>query len=77
MSETLSHDEWKALYAAAMLETDSTQMRHRIELADSAMRARLRHLPDVTLSPRSEQEELHSALIYLRCLRKTLEGDVQ
>jgi len=75
MSETLSHQEWKALYAAAMLESDSTQLRQRIEKADTVMRARLRHLPDLS-SPPSEQAELHSALNYLRCLRKTLEGDL-
>jgi len=76
MNEILSHQEWKALYAAAMLETDTTHMRQRIERADSVMRARLRQLPHES-SPRSEQTELHSALNYLHCLRKTLESDVQ
>jgi hypothetical protein len=76
MSELLSHQEWKALYAAAMLESNSTQLHQRIERAETIMQARLKHLSDVS-SSRSEQAELHSGLNYLRCLRKTLESDLQ
>jgi hypothetical protein len=62
MSEQNAH--WQTLYAAAMLESDSTQVRFRNEKANEAIHTRLRQLPE-TFFPRSEQEELHSALKYL------------
>jgi hypothetical protein len=59
----MAHD-WKALYAAAMLESDKTQVQHRIEKADAAIRARLLELPN-TISASAEKMELQSALAYL------------
>jgi hypothetical protein len=59
----MTHD-WKALYAAAMLESDKTQVQHRIEKADGAIRARLLELPN-TISASAEKMELQSALAYL------------
>lgn len=59
----MTHD-WKALYAAAMLETDKTQVQHRIEKADAAITARLLELPN-TISASAEKMELQSALAYL------------
>ena len=59
--------DWKTVYAAAMLESDSTQLRARIECADEAIHARLRELPE-TFSVPSEQAELQLALKYPRHL---------
>ncbi len=59
--------EWYVLYAAAMLETDSSQLPLRVQKADAAIRARLKQLPE-NPSGRSEQSELRSALNYLRLL---------
>lgn len=67
MSELSSPRDWQALYAAAMLEADEMQVRRRIEIADKAIRARLKELPE-TLSLRSEQAALRSALNYLHRL---------
>lgn len=61
--------DWQTLYAAAMLESDSTHLNQRIERADKAIQARLRNLPQ-TSSGSSEQAELQSALNYLRRLRE-------
>jgi hypothetical protein len=74
MSETTSPQEWKALYTAAMLECDDTLLRQRIETADAVIRARLRQLPE-PISFGSEQEDLRSALDYLRMLKNTLPAD--
>jgi hypothetical protein len=51
MSEQNAH--WQTLYAAAMLESDSTQVRFRNEKANEAIHTRLRQLPE-TFFPRSE-----------------------
>ena len=59
-----SPQQWQTLYAAAMLESDSTRLQQRIEKADQAIHARLRELPE-TFSVGSEQAELHYALSYL------------
>lgn len=56
--------EWQALYAAAMLETDTAQLPQRIEMADTAIRARLQQLSE-SYSVGSEQAELYSALTCL------------
>jgi hypothetical protein len=74
MSEPMSPQEWKTLYAAAMLESETTQLRHRIETADAVMQTRLKELPG-TSSIRSEQTELQSALDYLRRLKDILTSD--
>lgn len=68
MSETIPPQKWKALYMAAMLECDDTQLWHRIETAEAAMRARLKQLLELS-SLRPEREEIQSALDYLRLLK--------
>jgi hypothetical protein len=68
MSKPRLPHEWKTLYAAAMLEADSTQVPQRIAKADAAIQARLMELPE-TSSHRSEKAELQSALNYLRRLK--------
>ena len=65
MSEPRSPRDWQTLYAAAMLEADAMQARRRIEIATEAIRARLEELPE-TVSLRSEQAALRSALNYLQ-----------
>ena len=57
--------DWRVLFAAAMLEGDSTQLALRIERAEQAIQARLRELPE-TFSVLSEQAELRFALQNLR-----------
>jgi len=54
MSEPRSPRDWQTLFAAAMVEGDSTQVRLRIERAEEAIQARLRKLPE-TFSVGSEQ----------------------
>jgi hypothetical protein len=67
MSEQNDRRDWQRLYAAAMLESDTTQLLRRIEKAKESIQARLRQLPQIS-SLRSEEAELHSALMYLRRL---------
>ncbi len=71
MRESHSSHHWQTLYAAAMLESDTAQLRIRIAQADQAIHDRLRELPESS-SDRSEQTELHSALKYLRRLNESL-----
>ena len=73
MSEARSRRDWQILYAAAMLESDSTQVLQRIERAAEAICARLKELPE-TFSVRSEHVELQSALNYLRRVQDSLSG---
>ncbi len=68
MTEPRSSREWKMLYAAAMLESDTKRLQQRIEKADAAIQARLMELPE-TSSELSEKAELRSALNYLRRLK--------
>ena len=70
-SELRSPDEWKTLYAAAMLESDGPQLRQSVEKADAAIQARLTELTESS-SLQSEKMELQSALQYLRRLRVSL-----
>ena len=57
--------DWQTLYAAAMLESDPTRLRQRIDKADQAIRARLQELPEA-IAARPEQADLRYALTYLR-----------
>jgi len=57
--------DWQTLFAAAMLEGDSTQLPLRIDRAEETIKARLKELPE-TFSVGSEQAELQSALRNLR-----------
>jgi hypothetical protein len=74
MSETKSSLEWRMLYAAAMLESDSAQLPLRIETADAAMQERLEELRR-TSPVHSEKMELQSALGYLRRVRDLTSED--
>jgi hypothetical protein len=69
MSEPSSPRDWQTLYAAAMLEGDSTQFQpHRIQRAEEAIKARMRELPQkFFVGP--EHAELRSALQNLRLLK--------
>ncbi len=58
--------DWRTLYAAAMLESDTARLEQRIQRADEAIHERLRELPDTHV----ESHELRSALSYLRNLRR-------
>ena len=60
--------DWRTLFAAAMLEGDSTQLPSRIERAEETIQVRLRELPE-TFSVGSEQAELQSALRNVRLWR--------
>jgi hypothetical protein len=60
--------DWRTLFAAAMLEGDSTQVPLRIEKAEEAIQARLSELPE-TFSVGSEESELRLALQNLRLLK--------
>ena len=60
--------DWRMLFAAAMLEGDSTQVRSRIDRAEEAIHARIRELPQEFFIG-SEQAELQSALRNLRLWR--------
>jgi hypothetical protein len=71
MSELRSPDEWKTLYAAAMLESDGPQLRQSVEKAHAAIQAWLTELTESS-SLQSEKMELQSALQYLRRLRASL-----
>lgn len=57
--------DWRVLFAAAMLEGDSTQVGSRIERAEEAIHARMRELSQKFFVG-SEQAELQSALQNLR-----------
>jgi hypothetical protein len=46
--------DWQTLFAAAMLEGDSTQLPLRIERAEETIQARLRELPETFLSARNK-----------------------
>ena len=71
MSEPSSPRDWQTLYAAAMLEGDSTPFPSRIERAEEAIQARMRELPQrFFVGP--EQAELRSALQNLRLLKSAL-----
>lgn len=68
MSEPSSARDWQTLYAAAMLEGESTQVQPRIDRAEEAIQSRMRELPQkFFVGP--EQAELRSALRNLRLLK--------
>lgn len=71
MTEPKSPHEWKTLYAAAMLESDSTRIQQRVERAATAIRFRLKELSETSVVG-SEQRELESALNYLRRVKANL-----
>lgn len=71
MSEPSSPRDWPTLYAAAMLEGDSTLFQPGIEQAEEAIKARMREVPQKFLVG-PEQAELRSALQNRRLLNQPL-----
>ena len=71
MTEPKSPHEWKTLYAAAMLESDSARVQQRVERAATAIRFRLKELSETSVVG-AEQMELESALDYLRRVKANL-----
>jgi hypothetical protein len=73
MSQTKSRQDWRSSYAAAMLESDSTQLSRVIESAYEAIHTRLRELPETT-AIHFERAELQLALKYLNLLTSNSQG---
>ena len=67
-----THAEWKALYRAAILETDKNAIQEKLSEAESAALARGRELFYGGGTP-EEQEALEDALYALRAFRSSLE----
>ena len=59
---------WRELYSAAILETDNTKLRLKVDGAQAAIDARLRELDDNVLDP--ERTELVDACYGLDILRR-------
>ena len=59
--------EWKSIYLAAALETDSTKVVQRIDDAEAAITRRLQE-SDLVLSA-EEAQAMHEAIRALRMLR--------
>lgn len=66
--------DWRPLYTAATLESDTKKLQERIQQADGAMRERLKHLRQTT-SHASEKMELESSLAYLCLLKDNLRAE--
>ena len=71
-SSRREHRDWKALYRAAILETDKTVIRRRVVEAEQAVLARGREL-FYNCGTHEEQEFLGDALYALRALRTAWE----
>lgn len=74
MVEAIVPRDWRMLYTAAMLESDSAQLQAGIAKAHAAMTARLMELPHGRSSS-MERRELVSALKYLSCLEASLASE--
>lgn len=66
------HGEWKALYRAAILETNKNAIRQKVSEAEQAVLARGREL-FYSGGTREEQESLEDALYALRAFRTAWE----
>lgn len=64
--------KWQELYEAAVLETDRSRLKSRIEDAQSAIDARLRELETGTATYADEHEDLRKARERLQALRERL-----
>jgi hypothetical protein len=62
-------EEWKSLYQAAILETDWSRIEGRIQVAESAIRARLYELSLNHGGTPEENEDIKDALTGLTVLR--------
>jgi hypothetical protein len=63
---------WQRRYEAAILETDRSRLPALIEVAQSAIDARIEELQSDHLGTREEMDALADALAGLRVLRKEL-----
>jgi hypothetical protein len=70
--ESPEYMNWRALYRAAVLEPDSTQISIRIASAKNAIVLRARELFQNPESNLAEQQALDAALSYLQALHRTL-----
>jgi hypothetical protein len=66
------HGEWKSLYRAAILETNTNLVPHKVAKAETAVLARGREL-FYSGGTREEQEDLEDALYALRAFRSAWE----
>lgn len=64
--------EWKALYRAAILETDKSLIPQKVSAAETAIQARARELFG-TYGTGDEKESLKEALYVLHAFRAALE----
>ncbi|TAM82544.1 MAG: hypothetical protein EPN47_07730 [Acidobacteria bacterium] len=64
--------KWQELYEAAVLETDRSKLKSRIEDAQSAIDARLRELETGATNYADQREELRNAEERLQTLRERL-----
>jgi hypothetical protein len=67
-----SHENWRALYRAAILETNKTHILQKLSTAEQAILARGREL-FYTAGTREEMEALEEALYALRVFRSAWE----
>jgi hypothetical protein len=61
-------EQWRDLYLAALLETDTTHLRENVQLAEDAIRQQMKSL-NGKLS-RQELQEMQDALNGLQVLRR-------
>lgn len=60
---------WREYYAEAVLETDLSELPHRIELAENALQERLSDLPNLG-EELAERRRITDAILTLRLLRR-------
>ena len=71
MHKTLSGNDWKELYKAAIFEDDSVKLVARIAEAERALADRAAELFGTNETPVREQQAMENAAYFLRLLRKT------
>jgi hypothetical protein len=69
--KTLSGNDWKELYKAAIFEDDSVKLVARIAEAERALADRAAELFGSNETPAREQQAMENAAYFLRLLRKT------
>jgi hypothetical protein len=69
--KTLSGNDWKELYKAAIFEDDSVKLMARIAEAERALANRAAELFGSNETPAREQQAMENAAYFLRLLRKT------
>jgi hypothetical protein len=68
MSTVQAHTNWLELYRAALVETDKTKLRDRIEAAQKVLRERAGELAQNGNGSAEEMRAIDDALRALRCL---------